>query len=72
VPSILAFICWNRGVELIGASQAGTFLHLIPLFGALFSFVLLGEQLAFYHLFGALLIFAGIALTSNMKFGNKK
>ncbi len=71
VPSILAFICWNRGVELIGASQAGSFLHLIPLFGAFLSYILLGEQLAFYHLLGGLLIFAGIALTSNMKFSNK-
>lgn len=67
VPSILAFICWNRGVELIGANQAGAFLHLIPLFGAFFSFILLSEQLAFYHLLGAVLIFVGIALTSNKK-----
>lgn len=67
VPSILAFICWNRGVELLGANQAGGFLHLIPLFGAFFSFLLLGEHLAFYHLLGALLIFMGIVLTSNRK-----
>jgi drug/metabolite transporter (DMT)-like permease len=72
VPSILAFICWTRGVELIGANQAGAFLHLIPLFGAFFSFILLGEQLALYHLLGAALIFVGIALTSNRKSDNKK
>ncbi len=71
VPSVLAFICWNRGVELLGANQAGAFLHLIPLFGAFLSLILLAEKLAFYHLVGALLIFAGIALTSNIKFNNR-
>ncbi|MFT7491505.1 MAG: drug/metabolite transporter (DMT)-like permease [Pseudohongiellaceae bacterium] len=70
VPSVLAFICWNRGVELLGANQAGAFLHLIPLFGAFLSLILLGEKLALYHLAGALLIFAGIALTSHITFNN--
>ena len=32
-PSILAVLCYNRGVQLIGANRAGPFLHLIPLFG---------------------------------------
>ncbi len=63
VPSILAFICWNRGVELIGANQAGGYLHLIPLFGAFLSLLLLGEELELYHLLGAILVFAGIILT---------
>lgn len=63
-PSVLAFICWNRGVELVGANKAGVFLHLMPVFGALLSFFLLGEALEPFHLTGAILVFSGIALTS--------
>jgi len=63
-PSVLAFICWNRGVELAGANKAGVFLHLMPVFGAFLSFFLLGEGLEFFHLAGAILVFSGIALTT--------
>ncbi|MDH3580754.1 MAG: DMT family transporter, partial [Hyphomicrobiales bacterium] len=33
-PGLLAYICFNRGVELIGANRAGVFMHLVPFFGA--------------------------------------
>src|SRR2546429_3813262 len=29
-PSFLAYIFWNRGVEQVGASVAGLFVHLMP------------------------------------------
>jgi len=29
---VLAFAAWNRGVQLIGASRAGPFLHLVPIY----------------------------------------
>jgi drug/metabolite transporter (DMT)-like permease len=63
-PSILAYICFTRGVELIGGVRAGIFLHLIPLFGALMAIGLLGEPLALYHLIGIALILAGVFLAS--------
>jgi drug/metabolite transporter (DMT)-like permease len=31
--SLLAYIFWNRGVEQVGASVAGLFVHLMPVFG---------------------------------------
>jgi drug/metabolite transporter (DMT)-like permease len=55
------FILWNRGVASMGASHAGVFLNLMPLFGALMGFVFLGEALQGYQLAGAAFIFAGIA-----------
>lgn len=63
-PSILAYICLTRGVELIGGVRSGIFLHLIPLFGALMAIGLLGEPLATFHIVGFLLVLSGIALTS--------
>ena len=63
-PSILAYLCFTRGVELIGGVRAGIFMHLIPLFGALMAIMLLGEPLGMYHVVGFILIIAGVALTS--------
>jgi drug/metabolite transporter (DMT)-like permease len=61
-PSIIAYLCWNRGIELIGANHAGLFINLIPLFAALMAVWFLGEQFQNYHLSGMLLIFGGLAL----------
>lgn len=64
VPSILAYICFTRGVELIGGVRAGIFLHLIPVFGAALAIGLLGEPLRIYHIVGFALILAGVTLAS--------
>ena len=64
VPSILAYICFTRGVELIGGVRAGIFLHLIPVFGAALAIGLLGEPLGTYHIAGFALILAGVTLAS--------
>ncbi len=61
-PSILAYIFWNRGVAELGASVAGLFIHLMPVFGLLLSLLFLGEKLYTFHLWGVALIFAGIYL----------
>lgn len=61
-PSILSYLCFNRGVALIGANRAGPFFHLIPLFGVILAFLVLGERPAFYHLIGAALIIGGVAI----------
>ena len=61
---VLAYISWNRGVELVGPNKAGLFLHLIPVYGALLAFLFLGERLQAFHFIGLVFIVAGIALTS--------
>lgn len=61
-PSLLAYACFNRGVELIGPGRAAVFLNLMPLFGALLAVGLLGERFTSAHMLGMALIGAGIAL----------
>jgi drug/metabolite transporter (DMT)-like permease len=61
-PSIVAFFCWNRGVELIGANRAGLFINLIPVFASLMAIIWLGESLRAFHIVGMLLIFIGMIL----------
>jgi drug/metabolite transporter (DMT)-like permease len=60
-PSAVAFLLWNRGVARIGPSRAGTFIYLIPVFGAILAFAFLGEGLELYQLGSAAVIFLGIA-----------
>lgn len=60
--SLMAYGCFNRGVELIGANRAGPFFHLMPLFGSLMAILFLGEQPALFHAAGYGLILLGVIL----------
>ena len=63
-PSILAYLCWNKGVERVGANVAGIFVHLIPVFAICLAVLLLGERLLLFQMAGMALIFTGIFLTT--------
>jgi drug/metabolite transporter (DMT)-like permease len=63
-PSCLAYLFYNRGVELVGANRAGQFFHLMPVFGSLLAVGLLGEAFESYQAAGILLIAVGIVLAS--------
>jgi drug/metabolite transporter (DMT)-like permease len=64
LPSFVAYLFFNRGVELIGAGRAGQSLHLMPLFGSVLAVVFLHEQFHLYHAVGIGLIASGILLAS--------
>lgn len=61
-PSFLAQVTYIRGVELIGPGRAGLFNNLIPLFGAFFAVIVLGEPFALFHLVALVLIVGGILI----------
>ncbi len=63
-PSIVSYLCFNRGVELVGANRAGLFIHLMPVFGSLMAVLFLGEVFFWFHGVGILLIGAGIYLAT--------
>jgi drug/metabolite transporter (DMT)-like permease len=63
-PSLLAYLFFNRGVELIGPNRAAPFLHLMPLFGSALAIFCLGERLELFHLIGYGLILAGITVAT--------
>jgi drug/metabolite transporter (DMT)-like permease len=62
--TLLAYITWNRGIDLIGAPRAGAFLHTIPLFSTTLAMVFLGEQLKLFHVVGFILILSGVSLAA--------
>ncbi len=62
-PSVLALLFYNRGVAEVGPSKASLFIHLMPVFGTVMSFIFLGEVMQLFHLIAIGLIFSGIYLS---------
>lgn len=69
--SIVAYMCFNRGVELIGANRAGPFFHLMPLFGSIMAVLFLGESPALFHAIGYTFILIGVVTAQHKSGGNK-
>jgi drug/metabolite transporter (DMT)-like permease len=63
-PSTLAYLCFNRGVQLIGANRAAPFFHLVPVFGAAMAIVFLGERPQAFHIIGFALVLTGVFVAS--------
>jgi drug/metabolite transporter (DMT)-like permease len=63
-PSTLAYLCFNRGVQLIGANRAAPFFHVVPAFGTVMSIVFLGEHPQIFHFVGFALVLTGVFVAS--------
>lgn len=63
-PSTLAYLCFNRGVQLIGANRAAPFFHVIPVLGAVMAIVFLGEHPQPFHVIGFALVLTGVIVAS--------
>jgi drug/metabolite transporter (DMT)-like permease len=63
-PSVLSFICWNRGVAVVGPNVAGLFVHLMPVFGTALAVLFLGERFLPAHGVGIAVILGGVALVT--------
>jgi drug/metabolite transporter (DMT)-like permease len=62
--SVASYLCWNRGVAVVGANAAGFTLHLLPVFGTLLAIAFLGESFQAFHAAGIVVIVAGVALAT--------
>ena len=61
-PSILAQLCYARGLHFVGPNRASIFINLLPLTGTILSVLIIGERLESFHLVAAVLVIAGIVL----------
>jgi drug/metabolite transporter (DMT)-like permease len=66
-PGLASFICWIKGIAIIGPNRSGIFLHLMPIFSTALAIVIFKEQFMTFHLFGAIFIITGILLSSKKK-----
>ena len=64
VISLLAYLLWNRCIEVLGATVTGVSYHLLSVYTPLLAFAVLGETLAGFHFAGIALILAGVALAA--------
>ncbi len=64
VTTVLAYVAWNRGVDIVGAPRASAFLHTVPVFSVVLATTILGETVEVYHLLGFFLILAGVSLAA--------
>lgn len=63
-PSTGSYLCFNRGIALIGPNRAAPFFHLVPVFGSAMAIALLGERFQLFHLIGYALVLCGIFFAS--------
>jgi len=61
--SIVAFLSWNRAIELAGPQRCAGFLNLIPMFSTVFAMGFTGESFHGFHLLGVIFILSGIYMT---------
>ena len=67
VSTALAFILWNRGLQLLNASSGGLFFFFQPLVGTLLGWLLLGETIGGTFWIGSFLILIGVLLVIKEK-----
>ena len=64
LSTVIGYFLYIEGVSKIGAGRSGIFGNLVPVFGVLTSFLLLGENLSPWTAVSFLLILAGVLLVN--------
>lgn len=62
VGTALAYILWNKGVQLLGVNKAGIYTNIVPLATAIIV-VMRGEELTTVHLISWVFIITGLLIT---------
>jgi drug/metabolite transporter (DMT)-like permease len=65
-PSLLAYLCYNRGVQLLGPNPVAALYPLIIVFGSVQAMLFLGEVPQWFHLVGTVFIVSGVLLATRM------
>ena len=66
-PTALATSLWNRALVKVGANKASVFINLMPVFGAIASILIFGDQFRLYHFHGSLLVIIGVWMVAFTK-----
>jgi drug/metabolite transporter (DMT)-like permease len=65
--SVIAYLCWNKGAELVGANRAGFTTYLMPAFTAILAVLILDEEIHLFHAAGVTTILFGIWLATSAR-----
>lgn len=62
--SLLAFLSWNKAIELVGASKAGLVYYSLPVLSGFSAWLVLGEPLGLVHVLSMVIVVVGIIFAS--------
>lgn len=62
-PSVIAMLCYNRSVNILGAAQATIFLNFLPVATMIGAYFWLGEMITWMQIGGATMVIIGVILT---------
>ena len=65
VAFVIAYILWYRGLRVLTPSETAVYIYLVPVFGLLAAWLLLGERPTPYLLLGGATILTGVILTNS-------
>ncbi len=63
-PSLIAFLCWNKAIMLIGPVRSALAYYSLPVFSAVEGLILLGEPVSSVDLLSGLLIMMGVIIAT--------
>lgn len=67
ISTVVAYLCYNRVVELIGANKAGLTSYVMPVLGVLLAVIFLDEQFRIFHTVGVVFILGGVVFATRSK-----
>jgi drug/metabolite transporter (DMT)-like permease len=62
---VVAYVLWYRGLRVLTPSQTAVYVYLVPVFGLLSAWLVLGERPTVFLLLGGATILAGVILTNS-------
>jgi drug/metabolite transporter (DMT)-like permease len=62
--TVIGFVWFYQGVQLLGTTRAGLFINLIPISAVILAFLLLQEPMTWSLAVGAALVLSGVYLTN--------
>lgn len=66
---VIAYVLWYRGLRVLSPSEAAVYLYLVPVFGFLAAWLVLGERPTPFLVLGGATILAGVILTNSGRRG---
>lgn len=66
---VVAYLFWYRGLSILEPTQIAVYVYLVPVFGALGAWILLGERITIFVLVGGLTILTGVIITNTTRSG---
>lgn len=64
---VVGYTLWYQGVRKLEPTQVAVYVYLVPFFGVLFSWLLLGESITIFLLVGGATIMGGVVITNSSR-----